>query len=310
MRVYFNRLDKKTLDCIILVGLGLVGKAIHNELASSDKLHYSSPIATKLKWSDIEESKKILAEMLITNSDNFKLCNRVTIIWAAGKIGFRGNENEAEEELEYFKNVVDYFEKKFSELRKKTYYVLISSLGGIFEGKSIFVKPYIPEPKRPYGFLKLSQEKYLLSNIENPCIVRLSSVFSNDNFSSRQGLISTLFMNGLHNNVTTISGNSATLRDYILDKDIAVGIRRIIGDSLYAKKIHFFASGHSVSIFQLKIMVEKILRKKLYINYLYTPTNNLNMAYSADLISESIKPSDLNVNLTILRNNILRRKVR
>jgi len=291
----------------LLIGLGLVGSAIDMILAQDENNITRIKSKQKLAWADIDKSRSIIQDFIEENSQGIKTASFLNIIWSAGKIGFGGSELDAENELEFFKQFIDTLNENIQAIKNLDFvqYLMISSAGGLYEGQLNFSNPKVYSPQRPYGRLKLLQEKYLSDQSQNPTFVRLSAVYSTTNFGGRLGLIPTLFLNGIHNKVTRIFGNQTTLRDYILDLDVAKGINRIISEKDHSIKYHLFASGHSISIFQMKTIIERIICKKIYFNFEYLKTNDLSMAYSSKVISNHFQNTDLNVNLKILYQNIL-----
>src|SRR5256885_1733395 len=84
----------------------------------------------------------------------------------------------------------------------------VGLVGGLFEGQRHIERDSVPEPRRPYGELKLRQEQ-LLASSSAPlvrCVYRLTSVYGHAHTRRRQGLIPTLVVNGLRHRVSTIVG--------------------------------------------------------------------------------------------------------
>lgn len=296
----------KEIKVVLHFGIGLVGSAFEQRIRQSfsTKVQLLTSLL-KIDWSDSSKSSEIIRNFLESNESFISESTSLSILWTAGKIGFNGTQVSATKELDFFKTITSLVNAKCQKLTNKIYFILVSSSGGIYEGQIKINNVNNYSPQRPYGLLKVGQEEFCKLEFNTPVFVRLSSVYSKTNVSSRLGLIGTLLTNGLNNKVTTIIGNSATLRDYILDDDIANAIISIIVTQ-DDTRTHFFAAGKSISIASLIRIVEKVLHKKLYINYSYTTTNDLNMAYNEDIISNHFRSSNLQVNIKQLLLFLLR----
>ena len=148
--------------------------------------------------------------------------NRIDFIWSAGKGGFGMKQSDTLREMNSFSEVV---EMAIAMLRENpsclVRFHMLSSAGGLFEGQRNVNTASLPAPRRPYGSLKLSQEKIL-----DDCnglirfIYRPTSVYGFAGLNHRLGLIPTLLWNGSKNKVSTIFGAPETLRDYVWADDI------------------------------------------------------------------------------------------
>ena len=189
-----------------------------------------------------------------------------------------------------------------------SYFFFLSSAGGLFEGQKNVSHDTQPNPKRPYSILKQNQENHLLnkqlfSSIE---IIRLSTVFTIENFSKRKGLIQVLMENGIKNKITNIVGNESTIRDYICDKDVA---RYIVSRILLGKvhqKTSYLISGKPSSIFEIRRSIEKILGKRIYITYSNVKSNAEDNSYSSAIRPTNFSTGDLKQYLKLLFLNLNR----
>ena len=99
-----------------------------------------------------------------------------------------------------------------------------------------------------------------------------------------------------------IYADEMTLRDYILDKDIASFLVRNV---LSPKKsgAHFMVSGRPRTILEIRQMVEQVLNKRLYLQYEINRKNTSNITFRKELVPLDLFPSDMLTNFYQLRNN-------
>ena len=260
---------------ILHFGIGLIGSAIKKELLGNHYFSNQNVKAIKFDWNNPENCKKQIARLLQVEAISFQQSQKIFIIWSAGKAGFSVNEDITNKELLTFKLITSFLSLQLNNLKVRSYFFFLSSAGGLFEGQKNVGQDSQPKPKRPYSVLKLNQENHLLKkhlflSIE---IIRLSTVFTIENFSKRKGLIQVLMENGIKNKITHIVGNESTIRDYICDKDIAhYIIRRILLGKIH-QHISYLISGKPSSIFEIRRSIEKILGKRIYITYSTVKSN-------------------------------------
>ncbi len=300
MRLYQN---KNSTQCVILIGLGLVGKAIANQLDSN----YYCLDKIKLNWNLFESN---LPELNDLYSKAVKTRGNIHIIWSAGKAGFNSGVEEINLEFSFFESMHSLFHQIYIELQSesKISYSLISSAGALFEGQTLITRDHAESGKRPYADLKLKQEEYIKTRhwIELFYILRLSSVYSRDNLSGRLGLIATVMYNGLHNKEVTIFGSETTLRDYVLDFDIGRYVYEIVSNQIeLTSGIYYLISGKPSSIKEISELVQRIIGKKLYLKYQLKGSNSLNITFSKRIKAPSFVTSHLHPNLKVLYTKLL-----
>lgn len=305
-----NDLNERPI-IICLFGVGLIGTAIKNSFQQNYfncKLNY---LHFPYSWAEREKQKKELNDICKYIKKNKKENStlKLFIVWSAGKSGFSALEETTIIEYEIYKETLLQLERlvEVNDIEESHFY-LLSSAGGVFEGQINVDLTSIPSPKRPYGFLKLNQETFLLERqgFSNKKILRPTSVYSKTNIRNRNGLIGTLMINGLKNKVTNIIGTNTTIRDYILDEDIALFLVQniLMGTNLIAPYT-FLASGKTSSLLEIKRKIELLLRKKIFVNYLWNKTNAVDMSYSSSMLPKSLKVSALESNLRILHASVL-----
>lgn len=287
---------------ILIFGLGLVGKAISNELGKSLELK----AARKLNWTSLTDCQKTISEILDTFFKDH--INKLTIIWSAGKAGFSATEDQITHDLEFYRLLHDFMgpevKERFSDC--KIDYRLISSAGGLFEGQTAINQESVVEVQRPYGRLKLEQERYIASAewVDFYSNIRLSSVYTISNTSGRLGLIPTIMKQAIQQKEITVFGAETTLRDYVLDLDIA----RYVSDHIDAENLPkevFLIDGKPSTIQEIKIMIERIIGRKIYLKYKLEKTNSSHISYSPNIKPKGFNTSELNANLRLLYNQLL-----
>jgi len=282
---------------IIHFGIGLIGTAVEQKFSSRDKFE---KIKFPFSWDSdkIEFACNSLISKIteIRNNSNFE---KTIIVWTAGKAGFSANEDQRNRELKDFKIIVSILKKNLQKANLPSSFILLSSAGGLFEGQRFVCEENETLPKRHYGHLKIAMENYLSKlNFERIFILRVSSVYSILNFEHRLGLISTLIKNALNNYTTFLSGDERTIRDYICDEDIAKYIFQISTDEIQPKgEIQFLISAQPKTIYQIKHKIEKMIGKKILVNYKTTNKNSLDMSFSKSLQAEGLSITNFDVNL-------------
>ena len=261
---------------IIQIGFGLIGTAIDQALSP-----YTEALAShQVKWQTINSTIKQLDSLF----NNLKGLSHLEIIWSAGKAGFSADDNIVDLELNLFRQFLEGL--NVSTQSFKTRFWMMSSAGGLHEGQTCVSSAEDISQLRPYSRLKYEQEKLVSELFPNHMICRISSVYTVNNLSGRLGLLPVLMLNGIQHKVSTLVGNESTLRDYVLDKDIASSISNQIKQRSDVKGIHYFINGSPTSIKTIKEKIESIILKKLYIKYASVKSNAANITFLKGLRSD------------------------
>lgn len=284
---------------ILIFGFGLIGRSIvfalpkYTIFSSKNELPYS--------WTDFKQQQKdkeLIVKYLLNwkKNKNNKIL-RINFIWSAGKGGFNASEQELESELISFINTVNFSEKIQSLFpTSQSFFHMLSSAGGLFEGQCNINNSNIPNPKRPYGHIKLKQECYLLEknlNIQK-FIYRPSSVYGFAGHSSRIGLIPTLIQNAIQYKVSPIYGGMHTLRDYIIANDVGNFIaKKTIYPIFNEKKLFILATGKPSTILEIIRKIESIFGRKFYVRYEASNINSANNTYSPQVLPDLFEPTSL-----------------
>ncbi len=307
MRVY-NLNIENCKATVLHFGSGLIGKAIWNYMVKLNPELENNYTVLEYYWGNeqnqfAENWDKIFDKIKALETDELH------IVWAAGKAGFGAKEEEAQAELTHFTNAVKKIEKFSIEYKKKSFFYLMSSAGGIHEGLKLVNSPDKVSLKRPYGELKYAQENILRQSkiLKSVVTFRISSVYSHSNVSGRMGLISVLIKNGINNSVSNIFGAERTLRDYVLDDDIAKCVcLNLMKNRRTGFYIEYLIDGKPSSLNEIKLMVEKAVGKKLYLQYSLLQSNATDITFTSEMQSKLFKPSSLYTNMKLLYQNLLK----
>lgn len=290
-------------NIVLIFGVGLIGKEIVHSLLLHEKYNSQS---YDFHWNN-RQQQAADAENLITQFRNIanlgtresaypKKIN-VALVWAAGRAGFASSNAEMEEEKTSFKVVLEIYQAiSRSDLCNILNFHFVSSAGGLFESQRFINKNSTPSPCRPYGSHKLNLEELLLNSIgaDASFIYRPSSVYGLMS-GGRLGLIATLIKNGLQNKEVKILGNMDTLRDYVFCGDIGQHIAKRIISNANQGRIEILASGRPMSILQLKIIVEQVINRKIYICTSTSNTNSEDITFDASSLPADWRPTEINL---------------
>ena len=290
------RSDTPRMSIVGVFGQGLIGSAIVQQLRktrlivdSQSKLDWTLVSALRLQLQEIEQ------RLVTALGDSGGMLD---LVWSAGKAGFSATDDEASRERDTFSAVIDMAGSVVKQCGNlDASFHLVSSAGGLYEGQQRVDDDSVPIPQRPYGRLKLEQERIL---IDTPIsmqrhIYRPSSVYGWLRGGKRQGLIQTMVYNGLLNHETVIIGNMNTLRDYIWVEDVAQTVTNHIGcrKSSANPAIHILANGCPCSIFQIKHTVQTVLNRPVIVRYSRGATNARDTTFAPRLLKNRREPTDM-----------------
>lgn len=192
----------------------------------------------------------------------------LSVVWAAGKAGFGATEAEAAGELDGYQDVVALTQRlRHTRGGQRHTFHMISSAGGLFEGRAVRAASEAPTPLRSYGHLKLAQEQHARDQLSGGMAVyRPSSVYTVPGQGGRLGLIGVLVRNGITQQPTTIVGALDTLRDYVMAADVGAYVANSTLDYVNDdRNVHMLVSGHPASVLQVITAVETVIRRRVYV---------------------------------------------
>ncbi|MEM7167745.1 MAG: NAD(P)-dependent oxidoreductase [Planctomycetota bacterium] len=249
---------------IALFGVGLIGSAIHEALTRAG--NYSAE-SVPTPWTDsvqLQQHLKTIGEQLRATAGR-RGSAPLAVVWSAGSAGFNATPEATTHELAAFEAVLQ-MTRDIARQGNGVALHLVSSAGGLFEGTRLVEANTAPSPQRPYGDLKLAQEQLAeQAATQLHCTVyRPSSIFGSVSSRHRMGLIPTLVVNGALNRVTTITGDLATLRDYVWVRDLATHIARRVrnGTTKPGRTVQLLASGKPTSIAEARTLIERVLHNR------------------------------------------------
>lgn len=300
---------------IALWGLGLIGRAIYDRLHSlGPGLEQELAFPWQGEKAQIEAAALILPSILQQVAESRRWGTpSIALIWSAGKIGFAASETEASQERLSFKVVLNLAQALRDRLPDtRVEFHLMSSAGGLCEA-SRYVEPGTPlSPCRPYGYCKLDQERALL-DLDGlvPYIYRPSSVYGPIRGEARRGLIPILIRQGLLRQVVQVFGTLTTLRDYVYVGDVAGYVAaRLVGTETgeTAERISWLVAGRPFSILEVKHLVERLLRHRLYLALHYDPVNSRDISFSPRLRPAAFQPTALDIGIALVYHRWLSHK--
>jgi len=285
----------------MIFGTGLIGGEVLRNLSC-----FSVCSQWKFNWKNSREQSEeleLIKDQIVTIIKNNSLNVRnLAIIWCAGKAGFLDSLSCFEDEWISFQKILsltcqlrDYFPNI------GVHFHLVSSAGGLFEGKTYVNTDTLPSPNRPYGIVKLNQENYLINNTDGIeiTIYRPSSVYGLGKLGSKTGLIPVLMKNAIQQKVSLIFGNSSTLRDYVSNYDVGSFIAQqvlLFRKTISGVQYHHLVSTRSYSIFEIIHKIELLINRKLYIMY-QEDTNSADNSYLNSTVSSLWKVNPLEINI-------------
>jgi UDP-glucose 4-epimerase len=321
-----NNRESAEISIAAIFGVGLIGAHLVRNLY---KYQYKETHSLPFSWQDPSHRKKETANILdcirnlMKNPDhgqrrggvytlpaqagiNPAPTNRIDVVWSAGKGGFGMSQNDTLSEMDSFSEVVkmaiDMLRENPSCLVR---FHMLSSAGGLFEGQRNVNTASPPAPGRPYGFLKLAQEK-ILSDCDElvQFIYRPTSVYGFAGLNHRLGLIPTLLWNGSKNKVSTIFGAPETLRDYVWAGDIGAFMAGIIASKTSCSARFLLASEKPSALFEIFNHIEKMLNKRLFCHYIKSGDNAGHNTFSMRTRPVGWNPLDMETGIRKTHNDI------
>ena len=309
-----NDRDGEPAVITLVFGAGLIGSAIITALS---RLYTPRTSHHPFSWHEphkqADELAAILQQLKAIAGQPGENPVTVHVIWSAGKGGFYSDSETLESELTGYGNVLKFAEKLGNTIgNNPVHFHLFSSAGGLFEGIRLVDSQTTPSPRRPYGMVKLQQENMLNSSEGKLTrkIYRPSTVYGFTGHGGRSGLIPTLLANAFLGKQSCIFAHPETLRDYVYTADIGRFIATEINSKDDQHKVFTLCSGKSTSIFELIGLIERIMNRKLLINYQTGTDNFLHNSFSSELKPKHWQTTNLEQSIRSIAHTIKNDKLK
>ena len=280
---------------ILLFGSGRLGSAIRESLVRVGGWMSAS---IPFPWDDprgLEEAadRTILRALRLVGARG-----RVAVVWSAGACGFAASEEDAAAEALSFGTMLAValgIAERSGPLSVDLH--LLSSAGGLFEGQVDVGPDSTPAPLRPYGRLKLAEERCVLDTAGTlrVRVYRVSSVYGPIRENRRMGLVSTLVRDCDEGRETPIFGGMDTLRDYVHADDVGAFVARAVAApaSDPAPSVVFLASGKGTSIRDVVAAVSRATGKECRVRAKKGGDNDRPITFSPSVRPPGWNPRDL-----------------
>lgn len=302
MQVYLTGNTRQSPgEYVVVFGCGLIGGKVLRDLQRRGARLVCQQTSRWNSTAEFKDDCRALGSMLEQwhNENDLK----VHFLWCAGSGSFASTAETLRSESEAFQLVWELFASLSHFSRGSFHY--ISSAGGLFEGQLLVGRESQPMPLRPYGEMKLQQER-LLSNAcatdqFNVHIYRPSTVYGARRIKKRAGLISHLVWNALLQLPTILESRTSALRDYIYVDDVSRFIVNTLLDTEHQDmKVHHLVSGKPSSIFEVSRKVQALFGRSIIFHYSSKQKNDANITFRSNLKPMGWKPMDLENGLRIV----------
>jgi UDP-glucose 4-epimerase len=277
----------------LLFGSGILGGAIVRRLSASAA---APPVDLSWPWGDAQD-RRGTADALVA-ALGAERPRWVSLVWAAGRSGMGSTTDDMDRETELFREVLAFGRMLATSTGAEVHIHLVSSAGGLFDGRTHVGIDSVAEPTRPYGVGKLAQEQALEAAAEGtPAlsyhVYRPTTVYGFQ-AGARMGLVPILILNGLAGRSSTIIGRADTIRDYVWTEDVARFIAgRVVGLAPSERHPLLLASGRPAPLGEIVWETEHLLGRQLHLRYDPRPSNSANMSFRPSAIPSGLRPIDI-----------------
>jgi UDP-glucose 4-epimerase len=278
---------------VLLFGSGILGGAIAARLGAQAPV---PPVDLSWPWGDAQ------ARLQTAGSLQAQLLSQgpaaISLVWAAGRSGMGSTEADMQRETALVGELVDLARAFATRDGLPVHVHLISSAGGLFDGRTHVGADTVPTPERPYGLGKLAQEQMLTDAAAaapglSAHIYRPTTVYGFQ-AGARMGLIPVLILNGLAGRTSTIIGRADTIRDYVATEDVARFLAgRVLQLAPPPPAPLLLASGRPAPLGEIVAETESLLGTRLYLRYDPRPSNSANMSFRPSAIPAGLQPVDI-----------------
>lgn len=272
----------------IIVGLGLIGSFINRVL----NVHFET---IEVEDFSVNWNSTDCFENFLINNLRLSDSSRLDVIWSAGRAGFSADDDQMCSEFDFFYKIAEFFKSR----KYLVQYHHLSSAGGIYENSKLVRSVDQVSPSRPYGVWKLRQEGALKDLGLTAKNYRISSVYGAMVSGGRQGLINTIVSRVYSGQAVSVFGNQNTMRDYILNLDVAKFILEQVMQGLEEKDF-IVASGRPVSIDSLIHFVRRFTNRPVHVNYIDDFQNSNDIIFSRSVIPGDLAITSLEEGIRLL----------
>jgi UDP-glucose 4-epimerase len=280
---------------ILLFGSGRLGSAIRESL---DRAGGWKSASIPFPWDDPRGLEEAADRTIQRAAKLVGARGRVAVVWSAGACGFTATEEDAAAEAVSFGTVLAVALGIAEGSRAGSVDLhLLSSAGGLFEGRLDVGLSSTPAPQRPYGRLKLAEERCVLGAAATlrVRIYRVSSVYGPIREGRRMGLVSTLVRDCDEGRETPIFGGMDTLRDYVHADDVGAFVARAVTAPAAdpSPSVVFLASGKATSIRDVLATVARVTGKQCRVRAKKGGDNDRPITFSPAALPVGWKPREL-----------------
>ncbi|MEM7403959.1 MAG: NAD(P)-dependent oxidoreductase [Pseudomonadota bacterium] len=279
---------------IALFGVGLIGSAIAEAL---QRRTGAPATGLRLRWASQDDFADDLQSVMQALEWRTAAGARPAVVWSAGAGGFGAAESETRAELQRFEQLVGALERLAAVRDVKPDFHLVSSGGGLFEGRRAVTTATQPASARPYSALKLAQEAAITSrrHFRRIRIYRPSSVYGRIRPGHRLGLVSTLIRNGIARQVTHLVGRTHTLRDFVHADDIGGFVAREVLSATAPDQRPpcMLAAGKPSSVQEVQRAIESVLGYRTFISFDLRSNNDADTTFAPNSLPTRWQPRPL-----------------
>ena len=285
---------------VLIFGLGMIGNAVRDSLL---RLGYRVIREIDFNWHDERKRTLAYSEIATACTPGAAALGHVSFVWTAGQATFHATESETSRELQTFSEIVAFARRlQESKHHAEVAFHLLSSAGGLFEGQQVIDLNSTPAPRRPYGQMKLAQERLVKHAFESRQIriYRPSSVYGPMKLVSGKGLINHLVQNGRNGAVTVLDSHVMALRDYVFSQDVGDFVARTVHThhrSTNPKVELFLVSSRCSSIFEVVRKIQLHLKLRLQIRFDENFGNSRNITFTEQVQPQGWHPVSLDVGI-------------
>jgi len=300
--------DSQRLD--LLFGLGVIGNEV---LAKVRRAYRLQATTVPFSWEPALQVDSLarLSSIVKQACEGFNRgagVPRLNVLWAAGRGGFDLDPATFEAELTSFRHVVDFAADFEKHSGLPVAFHMLSSAGGLYEGQTGVSPHSTPDPRRPYGTLKLAQEAYLKAacTLAGRHIYRPSTVYGFSGFEKRMGLVAKLIWGKTDGRLSSVFVPLQTIRDYLFVGDVA---RYVAGKMALAEpatyNTYILASGKPTSIGEVIRTIDRVVPGRAYLHLRPRDFNRENNSFSPQVVAEGLRPTDLETGIRIIYSQMI-----